>query len=527
MWMFDYWLKMGQITLQARATQWQLYTNTIRTLIDAKPRETVTEQAGDPRFKHPAWKRNPWLSYWRQRHLLTAYTYLSFAALNGKSLPAKQHRFVLRQWLNAGSPHLIPWLNPEVIDETIKTRGQNLLSGAIRFTNDLAKTDLPTVEKSVFKAGENIANAAGVVVSRNSICELLYYPAQAKSDAKTPVLISPPPINKFYILDINTQKSLVQFLTRSGRDVYMLSWRNPSSQTPNFYLQDYLSLGLHDAVNKVLSQQTHSHLHLAGYCLGGTLASMYLGSHLAKNTPVSSVTLLATLLDFEHSGECGIFMNDAMLQRLKLTLANRAVVSGKSIAYGFRWLRPNHLIWPYMIDNYLLNKPLSMFDIMYWNSDTTNLPTHIYLQYIQSCYVDNVLTSPRGYQFGNIQGKLQNINCPAYVVGTEDDHITPWHGVFNSAQLLNGETTFVLSSSGHILGIVNPPSSTSKRRYTRASISPGESPQTWQKRALSTTNSWWPHWLAWLQSHDQSQLNKPANQTLTPIQPAPGSYILP
>lgn len=486
----------------------------------------IAAKPTDRRFSAKEWQENPVFDYLKQSYLLAA-EFLTKAA-EATSLDEenkKKLKFYTRYYIDAMSPSNFALTNPEVMQLALETRGQSLVDGLKNLLADLEKGHISMTDESVFELGKNLATTPGAVVYQNELFQLIQYRPTTETVLDRPLLIVPPCINKYYILDLKEENSLVKYAVEQGNTVFMISWVNPDKELGNYSWEDYLTQGIFKAF-EVVKHITHAEkINTASWCIGGTL----LASALAvKHTDpsIASATYFTTLLDFSEPGELGIFIDEVQIARRESQLKYTQLLSGKDLALTFSMLRANDLIWSYVVQNYLKGQTPPPFDILYWNSDPTNLPAKMYSDYIRNMYMDNQLIQPNALTLCGVPVNLRNIKVPSYFVSTLEDHIAPWRTTFTSVKLFNGPIEFVLGASGHIAGVINPPAKKKRNYWINGQLT--QDADHWFSTAQSQPGSWWPHWQHWLKN--QGGAATPAPKTLGhadyPIlEPAPGSYV--
>ena len=485
----------------------------------------------DRRFADPAWERS-----WIFRRVLQAYLstgnvvdgLITDAEADWRS--ERLARFAAGNILDALAPTNYPWSNPAVMKETSDRGGTNLVMGARRFVRDVSRRPrLPaTVDTSKFAVGENLALSPGAVVVRTEVFELLQYQPQTERVLEAPMLFVPPTINKYYILDLAPGRSLAEHLVRQGHQVFMISWRNPTEEQGHFDFDTYAQAVL-EAREAVAAISGEARIHLNAACSGGLISAGVLG-HLAVqgrlDAEVASLTLLVCALDNERAGTASAFATRELAAAAVAESARRGYVDGQALAGVFTWLRPNDLVWSYVVNNYLLGKPPPAFDVLYWNQDTVRLSAGLHRDFIRIS-LENSLTHPGATQVLGSPVDLAEVDVDSYVVAGLTDHIIPWENAYRSTQLLGGQSRFVLSTSGHIQALVNPPSGESRATYRVGEDNP-EEPELWLEQAPRLPGSWWPDYVQWLQQ--RSGELKPAPKRLggrghKAIAKAPGTYV--
>lgn len=445
--------------------------------------------------------------------------------------------FVARQVLDTLSPSNGIFTNPEVLQRTVATGGRNLVDGGINLWREaqVVAAGLPPPGAEQFKPGQGVALTPGQVIYSNHLIELIQYEPATRQVRPEPVLLVPSWIMKYYILDLSPANSLVRYLVGQGHTVFMISWRNPGSEDRDIGMEDYLELGVVAALRAVTQAQPGRQVHLAGYCLGGTLAAMA-AALLARegDTTLKTLTLLAALMDFEEPGELGLFINDSQVSFLEDIMAEQGYLDGRQMAGAFALINSRDLVWSRLVREYLLGRRTALDDLHAWNADATRLPARMHSEYLRGMYLRNDLAEGRFCVRGQPLA-LQDIRVPAFVVGTERDHVSPWRSVYKAHRLLSSEITFTLTTGGHNVGIVNPPGAAVAGAGHRVAVhAPGTpylAPQAWEVQAPSLQGSWWPTWDEWLSSHGQAParplpLGGRGESRLQPRYPAPGRYVL-
>jgi polyhydroxyalkanoate synthase len=493
-------------------------------------RETLaTPEPGDRRFAAKEWRENPYYDYLKQSYLLAA-RYLEELVQDAQLEPTAKERarFAARQWIDALCPANFPATNPEALRQALDTRGESLARGLANLLGDVQKQRISQTKESAFEVGRNLAVTPGDVVYENELIQLIQYRATTPSVARRPLVMVPPCINKYYILDLQPENSFVAHAVAEGNTVFMVSWRNVEADQGRFGWDDYLEQGVFQAL-RVASEITKSEqVNALGFCVGGTL----LGAALAvlsakKQDPIASATLLAAMLDFSETGQIGLFVDESSVAAREAAIGSGGIFPGRDLAFVFSSLRANDLIWPYVVNNYLLGGEPAAFDLLYWNSDSTNLPGPMYCYYLRNTYLENRLRQPGALVNCGVPVDLGSVKLPVFVLATREDHIVPWRSAYRTLGLVGGgDKTFVLGASGHIAGVINP--AAKKRRSHWVSDSYPADPQGWLGVAVEKPGSWWPRWSQWLAKHHGGQRKAPAKQgsaKFKPIEPAPGRYV--
>ena len=518
--------------------QMQLWQNTVRELLGQKDVEAVIEPARDDRrFNDPEWSENLIYKFIKQSYLLQSRGVLN--VVNGveglEDHTRQQVDFYTRQLVNAHSPSNSLFTNPEVIRRTLETRGQNLLKGMKQLSSDMKQSaeglNVTMTDASAFTLGENVATTPGQVVFQNKLIQLIQYQPTTEKQYKTPLLIVPPWINKYYILDLRESNSLVKWLTDQGHSVFIISWVNPGPEMRDYGWSEYMNQGTLAAMDAVKEQTGEADVNLLSYCIGGTLTASTVAYLAAtkQDKRVKSVTYMATLQDFSDPGEISVFINEASLRGMEKQLDATGYLDGRVMAFSFNLLRENDLFWSFYINNYLKGERPAAFDLLYWNTDGTNMPAAMHKFYLRNMYQHNRLIQPGGIEVDGVKIDISQIKTPAYFISTIQDHIAKWKSTYTGAQVHSGPVKFVLSGSGHIAGIVNPPNKVKYGYWTNDLIA--ETPDAWFAGADKHEGSWWPDWQEWITSNkyadpaSQVAARDPNKGKLKVIEAAPGSYV--
>jgi polyhydroxyalkanoate synthase len=487
-----------------------------------------SEPDPDPRFRAPEWRELPWFDYLRRSYALTArWLHDLLGLLEGDDRTRRKLAFYVTQWVDALAPSNFAATNPEALKLAFATRGESLARGLANLVQDAAKGRVSMTDEAAFEVGRNIGVTPGFVVYRNELVELLQYRPRAAQVYRRALVIVPPCINKYYILDLRPDNSFVRYALDHGLNVFMLSWRDVTPALGRFTWDDYLEQGVIRALDVARAISGESRINALGFCVGGTLLAAALAVLRRKRRrPAASLTLLASLLDFTDPGDIGVYIDEAYVRACERDLGSGGILPGSRFTAAFASLRANDLVWRYVVDNYLKGKSPPPFDLLFWNSDSANLPGPMYAYYLRNMYLANALRTPDALSMCGVPVDLGRIDLPAYVLATQGDHIVPWRSAFASARLLGPEVTFVLGASGHIAGVVNPPQP--QRRLFRTGRFESDDADAWLQAAQAHTGSWWPHWLAWIQA--RSGALAPAPQRLgserhPEIEPAPGRYV--
>jgi polyhydroxyalkanoate synthase len=510
-----------------------LWQRTASRILSNTPAEPVIEpQKQDKRFKNELWVQNPFFDHAKQWYLLWS-RFLSSSVRTMKGIdPHTQHKaeFYTRQFVSALSPTNFVVTNPTVLNATVEARGENLLKGFRNLVEDLdrggGRLSLKMSDPESFRLGENIASTPGKVVFQNELMQLIQYESSTATVQRRPLLIVPPWINKFYILDLKPKNSFIKWCVDQGHTVFVISWVNPGAELAGKQFSDYLLEGPLAAIDAIKSATGENEVNAIGYCIGGTLIASTLAYLAATNKPgIGAATLLTTLLDFADVGDISVFIDEPQLQLADEHMHRLGYLEGRHMAEAFNLMRENDLIWFFVVNNYLLGRSPAAFDILYWNSDATRMPATMQSYYLRNMYHRNVLKNPGGITLANVPIDLRKIRTPIYFLSTRDDHIAPWHSTFAGTQLISGPVRFVLGASGHVAGVINPPSANKYGYWINEKMSSG--PETWLKAATYHQGSWWTDWATWIANHGGGQVpsREPGCGKLAPIESAPGSYV--
>jgi polyhydroxyalkanoate synthase len=497
--------------------------------------DVITPLKGDKRFKDPHWKENPIFHFMMQAYLLWD-KWLKEVINSAQTLDdTTRHKvqFYAAQLSNALSPSNYLWSNPSVLKRTIETQGQNLIQGFQNFLDDLqqgqGQLKISMVDRKAFKVGVNIATTPGKVIFQNDLLQLIQYAPTTEKVFTIPVLLVPPCINKFYIYDLRPDNSFVRWLLDKGFTIFMISWVNPDKQLAHKTFSDYVCEGVSEAVETVRHICKVPQVNAIGFCIGGNFLVSYTAwktALKARPHPLASATYLATLFDFKNAGDLLVFIDEEQFADLERKIQHRGYFDGTSLARAFNLLRANDLIWSFVINNYLLGQEPQAFDLLFWNSDATNLPAAMYLFYLKHFFINNGLMTPGSIHIKDQPIDIRAIKVPSFILSTREDHIAPWPSGYAGAQLFGGPTRFVLGGSGHIAGIFNHPK-VNKYSYW---VGPhqGLSAEEWLHHAQQKPGSWWEEWAEWLKGYSGhlSQARTPGSSDYPPLEDAPGSYVL-
>ena len=493
----------------------------------------IAPEPGDRRFKDAAWTDNAAFEFIKQSYLLASqHIQKSVAETEGlDDHTAHKVEFFTKQWIDAMAPTNFAATNPEVLRATVETKGENLVNGLNNLLTDLergkGKLAIRMTDDTKFEVGENVAASQGAVVFENDLMQLIQYAPLTEKAYRTPLLIVPPWINKFYILDLRDSNSFIRWAVSKGHTVFVISWVNPDSRLADKTFEDYLVEGPLAAMDATERATGEKQVNAIGYCLGGTLTACAM-AHLANSgraDRVKSVTYFTTLVDFENAGDLCVFIDDEQLKGLEERMAKHGYLEGKDMANTFNMLRANDLIWSFVINNYLLGKDPFPFDLLYWNSDATRMPAAMHMFYLRNMYQRNLLVEPGAIDLLGTPIDLGAVETPTFILSTKDDHIAPWKATYSGTQLYGGPVKFCLSGSGHIAGVVNPEGS-EKYGYWTNPKNPAD-PEKWFAGAKQHEGSWWPEWHRWISRKTGGKVDarQPGDGALDVIEPAPGRYV--
>jgi polyhydroxyalkanoate synthase subunit PhaC len=485
---------------------------------------------GDRRFASPAWAQSPTASFSAQQYLLNARTLMHMAdAVQGDTKAKAKVRFAVEQWLAASAPSNFLALNADAVQKAIDSQGASIGKGIQNMLADIKQGHMSMTDESQFEIGRNVATTEGAVVFENDIFQLIEYKPLTAKVFEKPYLVVPPCINKYYILDLQPANSLVRHLVAQGHRTFVVSWRNADESVQNATWDDYIEHGAIKAISSCAAIAGAKQINALGFCVGGTILSSALGVLAARGQkPVASATLLTTLLDFSDTGILDIFIDEQFVQYRESQLAGGGLLKGQELASTFSFLRPNELVWNYVVGNYLKGETPPPFDLLYWNSDSTNLPGPMYTWYLRNTYLENNLIKPNKVTVCGEKLDLRKVDTPMYLYGSREDHIVPIGGAYASTQVLPGKKRFVMGASGHIAGVINPPAAKKRSHWVgKEGVFPKTHAQ-WQATATEVPGSWWDDWCAWVKPHAGKLIAAPktyGNAKFKVIEPAPGRYV--
>jgi len=522
--------------VEANMNLWQdymkLWQNAASRMMGQETDPVVEPSRDDRRFKGEAWE-NEVFDFIKQSYLLTSNwmesTVGEVEGLDSKT--QKKVEFFTKQYVDALSPTNFVMTNPEVLQTTIESRGENLVNGLRNLLEDMerggGKLAIKMTDENAFEVGKNVATTPGKVVFRNDLMELIQYTPTTDKVAKTPLLICPPWINKFYILDLREKNSFIKWAVEQGNTVFVISWVNPDRELAMKTFADYMLEGPLAAIEAIKKATGEDEVNAIGYCIGGTLLATTLAYMAAKKIKgVKSATFFTTMVDFEEAGDLGVFIDDTSLKNLEEKMNSRGYLEGSEMASTFNMMKANDLVWSFVVNNYLLGKDPFPFDLLFWNSDSTRMPAAMHSFYLRNMYLDNKLVQPGGIEINGVKLDLRKIDVPTYIISTREDHIAPWIPTYKATQLYKGPIRFVLSASGHIAGVVNPPAA-GKYCYWINAETPAD-PEKWLEGAEQHEGSWWPDWDRWIKTLNGKELvdaRKPGDGKLKVLCDAPGTYV--
>jgi len=514
-----------------------LWQNTAQHLLGEELQPVIAPDKKDKRFNDAAWNQNAVFDFLKQSYLLSArflQRSVSEAAGNLPPHDARKLDFYTRQFVDAMSPSNFLMTNPEVLKATIDSNGENLVHGLQNMLNDLERGHgnlrISMTDLQAFHVGQNLAITPGKVVFQNDLIQLIQYEPTTKQVHKTPLLVIPAWINKYYILDLQPDNSVVKWLVDQGHTVFIISWVNPDADLSRKSFDDYMFEGPLAAMDAIEQATGEKQVSIMAYCLGGTLTSITLAWLHAKKQQnrVKSVIYLTTMVDFAEAGELSVFIDEEQLQMLESRMSEKGYLEGSEMATTFNMLRANDLIWSFVINNYLLGKDPFPFDLLYWNADSTRMPAAMHSFYLRNMYQNNRLVKHGELKIGGVPIDLRTIKTPTYILATREDHIAPWKSTYVATQIYGSETLrFVLTASGHIAGVVNPPSKNKYNHWVSHNHDFPKSPEKWLAEAEEQSGSWWPDYNSWQKSYagEKVPARKPGSGKLKPIEDAPGSYV--
>jgi polyhydroxyalkanoate synthase subunit PhaC len=484
--------------------------------------------AADKRFASEAWSSNPVASFSAALYLLNARALLGLVEAAETDPKTKARlRFAVEQWMAASAPSNFMALNAEAQKKAIETRGESIAKGLQNLLKDIQQGHVSMTDESVFEVGKNVATTEGAVVFENELMQVIEYKPLTRQVHERPFLVVPPCINKFYILDLQPQNSVIRYLVEQGHRTFVISWRNPDESLKDKTWDDYIAEGVIRPLEIVREITGAKQANALGFCVGGTMLGTALAVLAARGEkPLACATFLTSFLDFSETGVLDVFIDEAFVKFRETQLGRGGLLKGQELASTFSFLRPNDLVWNYVVGNYLKGETPPPFDLLYWNSDSTNLPGPMYAWYLRNTYFENNLVKPGQCTVCGEKVDLRKLDLPVYIYGSREDHIVPIAGAYASTQHLPGKKRFVMGASGHIAGVINPPASKKRSYWTNEKLP--RSFDEWLRGAKEHPGSWWPDWAAWLKGHAGKQVAAPKGYgkgEYKVIEPAPGRYV--
>jgi polyhydroxyalkanoate synthase subunit PhaC len=522
--------------MRAQVSLWQdymtLWQRTAQRFLGQEAEPVIEPSKDDRRFKDSAWDENTLFDFIKQSYLLSA-RFLQKSVKDVDGLDDRTHRkvdFYTRQFVDAMAPSNFVLTNPEVLRTTLESGGENLVKGLEHLLEDLERgkgqLSIKMTDYDAFQVGKNVAVTPGKVVYQNDLMQLIQYTPTTGQVARRPLLIIPPWINKFYILDLREKNSLIKWAIDQGNTVFVISWVNPDEKLAAKTFDDYMLEGPLAALDAIEKATGEKQANVLGYCIGGTLLAATLAYMAAKEDKrIVSATYLTTMTDFSEAGELSVFIDEEQLTALEERMGERGYLAGGEMSNSFNMLRANDLIWSFVVNNYLLGKEPFPFDLLYWNSDSTRMPAAMHSFYLRNMYQKNLLVQPGGISLAGVPIDLRKIETPTFMLSTREDHIAPWKSTYAATQVFSGSVKFVLAASGHIAGVVNSPASGKYCYWTNTRLP--KSPEQWLEGARQTPGSWWPEWQKWLSRYAGGKVpaREPGAGNLPALEDAPGSYV--
>ena len=489
----------------------------------------------DRRFKGDAWAQNPLASFAAAVYLLNSRTLMAMAeAAEGDAKTKNRIRFAVEQWMAAAAPSNFLAFNADAQQKAIETHGASLAKGVANMLQDAKQGHMSMTDESLFEVGKNVATTEGAVVFENEYFQLIEYKPLTDKVHEKPFLLVPPCINKFYILDLQPENSFIRYAVSQGHRTFVVSWRNPDASMEKKTWDDYIEHAAIEAIHRVQEitgqDKKGGQINALGFCVGGTILTTALAVLAARGEkPVSALTLLTTLVDFSDTGILDVFIDEAMVRYREMQMGQGGMLKGQDLASTFSFLRPNDLVWNYVVGNYLKGETPPPFDLLYWNSDSTNLPGPFYAWYLRNTYLENNLVQPGKVTVCGEKIDLRKLDLPVYIYGSREDHIVPIGGAYASTQVLPGKKRFMMGASGHIAGVINPPAAKKRSHWVRDDGKFPKSVDEWIAGATETPGSWWDDWAGWLKGHAGKQIAAPKaygnGKQYPAIEPAPGRYV--
>jgi polyhydroxyalkanoate synthase len=530
----EYWLSDPERTVEAERRLWSGYINlwasSMKRMLGEPAAPAAEADPRDRRFADPDWRDNRFFDFIKQVYLITSRWAVDLAenASGLDPLTRRKATFYVKQIANALAPSNFVLTNPELLRETLSSNAENLVRGMHMLAEDIkAGGGELRIRQTTgdFRLGENIATTPGKVIHQNELCQIIRYDAVTSSVLARPLLIVPPWINKYYVLDLTPEKSFIRWCVEQGHTVFVISWVNPDERHAQRSFEHYMKEGVIEATEVALKATAADGVNAVGYCVGGTILAVALAYMAATGDDrMKSATFFATQVDFSQAGDLKVFVDEEQVADLEYKMKMRGYLEGKEMAKAFNMLRPNDLIWPYIIGNYFKGVEPPPFDLLYWNSDATRMPAANHAFYLRHCYLKNDLSSGR-MEVAGVRLDLGKVTVPIYNLATREDHIAPPESVFLGSSFFGGKVTFVLAGSGHIAGVINPPARNKYQYWTGPA--PKGTYESWLKKAKEHPGSWWPHWQAWIEKLDKRRVpaSRPGGKRFKTIEAAPGSYV--
>lgn len=532
----EYWLADPQRSLDAHTRLWngymELWNGTLKRMAGEDSPPTAVPDARDRRFQDPDWSENQFFDFLKQFYLVTSRWAETMVSDAGEIDDHTRHKadFYVRQIANALSPSNFIFTNPELLRETVNSNAENLVRGMHMLAEDVIKgggeLKIRQSDGSTFEIGKNLAMTPGKVVAQNDLCQILQYSPTTEKVLKRPLMIVPPWINKFYILDLTPEKSFIKWAVDQGHTVFVISWVNPNERQAQKSFEHYMTEGIFFALETIRKATRETDVNAIGYCVGGTLLSVTLAYMAAKGDDrIKSATLFTTQVDFTDAGDLKVFVDEEQIATLERKMSQKGYLDGNKMASAFNMLRSNDLVWPYVVNNYLRGKEPFPFDLLFWNSDSSRMPAANHSFYLRNCYLTNRLAKGE-MSVGGVELDLEKVTIPIFNLAAREDHIAPARSVFTGSKCFGGDVHYVLSGSGHIAGVINPPDRNKYQYWTGGPVK-GRSFEDWIEGAQETAGSWWPHWNEWIHALDDREAKPrvPGARRKKPLEDAPGSYV--
>ncbi|PTW60079.1 polyhydroxyalkanoate synthase [Breoghania corrubedonensis] len=531
----EYWMKDPQRSVEAQSRLMEgyvdLWNGTLKRMAGEEVKPTIEPEPRDKRFKDDDWTENRFFDFLKQLYLITTRWAEMMVAEAAELDDHTRHKadFYVRQITNALSPSNFLLTNPELLRETMGCNAQNLVRGMQMLAEDIeaghGDLRIRQSDGSKFEVGVNLAMTPGKVIMQNDVCQLIQYEPTTEKALKRPLLIIPPWINKFYILDLNPEKSFIRWAVDQGHTVFVISWVNPDECQAQKSFEHYMREGIFESLDKIKRATQVEEVNAIGYCVGGTLLAVtlaYMAAH--GDERIRTATFFTAQVDFKYAGDLKVFVDEEQISNLEERMRQKGYLDGRKMAAAFNLLRSNDLIWPYVVNNYLRGKEPFPFDLLYWNSDSTRMPAANHSFYLRNCYLENRLTSGT-MEIADEKLDLSKVKIPVFNLATREDHIAPALSVFEGSKHFGGDVHYVLTGSGHIAGVVNPPAKKKYQYWTGGKVDGAF--QDWLASATETPGSWWEHWDGWIRSHDATEVKarKPGARRVRIIEDAPGSYV--